>query len=524
MSGKGGRRRSLRKTWDVLRRSRGNSSSLQKLAEYYREKTNAKFIVILNQQGIRFSHPNPDLIGKHFTGGDEGAALAGKSYISKAVGISGPSIRAFVPVLDPATDRQLGVVVVGMFEQNIFRIVYRYFRPLLVSLIVALAAGIIGSLLLAKSIKQILHDLEPDEIAKLFREHQAMLECLREGVIAIDRESRITLVNGAARKILSLYPDTIGKKITDVIPNSALSRVIATEHPEENVELIVNGVSILVNRMPIHVNGRVVGAIATFRDITEVRRLAEELTGVQQYVEGLRAKTHEFMNKLQTLGGLLELGEYAEAKKYISNTTSSQQKLWTFLNRHIRDPKVSGLLLGKIQQAEELNLQIRIDPGSHLNGLPQHVSSDSVVLILGNLLQNAMEALLTDDENGEKREEGEKRKEGEIHVLLIDKEEEILLAVEDNGPGIPEETLPLIFTRGYSTRGEGRGYGLSLVKNQVENVLGGKLHVHSAVGEGTSFVIQIPKAKRHADSGEEKGEQNREQIRKRPPEKHMEKQ
>jgi PAS domain S-box-containing protein len=455
------------------------SPYLQDLAEHFRKMTNAKFIVILNQKGIRYTHPNKELIGKHFTGGDEGPALNGEEYISKAVGISGPSIRAFAPITDPLLNEQLGVVVVGMFKQNIFQIVKQYIYPILLWLSVGLAVGIIGSVVLAKNIKRILHDFEPDEIAQLFREREAMLESLREGVIAIDSDFRITLVNGAARKMLSLHDNNVGMKITDVIPNSALSRVVQTKLSEQDVEFFVNNVTILSNRVPIKVNGKIAGAVATFRDITEIRHLAEELTGVRQYVEGLRAKTHEFMNKLQTLSGLLELEEYEEAKKHIAITTSRQQTLLNFLNRHIHDPKISGLLLGKIQQAEEMDIRILIDPGSNLKELPQDIPNDSIVLILGNLLQNAMDAL-------------KHVKNGQIDVTILDKENEILLAVEDNGPGIPEHEISLIFDKGFSTKEEGRGYGLHLIKNQVERLMG-HLHVTSIEGEGTSFLIRISK-------------------------------
>lgn len=140
-----------------------------------------------------------------------------------------------------------------------------------------------------------------------------MLEGLREGVIAIDRESKITLVNGAARRILSIKGNVVGENIMNIIPNSTLIRVIKTEQNEEDKEIIVNNVSILANRIPIKDNKKILGAIVSFRDITEVRQMAEELTRVRQYVEGLRAKTHEFMNKLQTISGLLELEDYEEA-------------------------------------------------------------------------------------------------------------------------------------------------------------------------------------------------------------------
>ncbi|MBP1933869.1 ATP-binding protein [Ammoniphilus resinae] len=460
-------------------KSNNPSFTLQPIVEVLQQRTHAKFIVVINNQGIRYTHPNQDLIGKTITGGDEAPALKGEEYISKAVGVSGPSIRAFVPVIDPVLNEQLGVVVVGMFEKNIFTIAKQYVNPLLFWLIIALSFGILASILLARKIKAILHGLEPDEIAKLFQEREAMLESLREGVIAVDRNARITLVNQAARNMLSITENPVGKKITEVIEDSALPRVIMTEESEKDIKIVVNGIPILTNRTPIKVNSVSFGAVATFRDMTDIRELAEELTGVKKYVDGLRAKTHEFMNKLQTLSGLLELQEYEEAKQYIIQTTGKQQKLLQFLNRHVRDPKTSGLLLGKIQQAEELNIKITIDPASHLNPLPKEIPSEMLVLVLGNLLENAMEAL---NEGG-----------GEINVTFLDKPNEIIVIVEDNGPGIPEELLPGIFQKGFSSKGMDRGYGLHLIMNQVKQVAKGKIDVHSIVGEGSTFVVRLPK-------------------------------
>lgn len=457
------------------------SEILYPLMEEYKKKTNAKFIVVLNNRGIRYNHHLVDEIGKPFTGGDEGPALQGNEYVSKATGMSGTSIRAFTPIIDPKTNQQLGVMVVGMFERNIFEIVESYTSSIILWLIVAFAVGIIASALLARNIKKILHGLEPDQIARLFKEREAMLECLGEGVIAIDRHSRITLVNESARTMLSINGNPVGRKIDEVLEGSTLTRVIDSNEPESDLEIYLNNVAILSNRSPIKVNGKTVGAITVFRDLTEIRKLAEELTGVKSYADGLRAKTHEFMNKLQTLSGLIELEEYDEAKRYIYQTTSKQQKMLQFLNRQIRDAKTAGLLIGKIQQAEELKIRITMDPGSYLGELPPAISSDTLVLILGNLLQNAMDALKQECEGGE------------IIICLVDNKEEILIVIEDNGPGIPKDKLPLIFQKGYSSKGNDRGYGLYLVKNQVEQVAKGEIHVSTDVGEGTSFFVRLPK-------------------------------
>lgn len=367
-----------------------------------------------------------------------------------------------------------------MFNNNIYKIVNSYFISVIYFLCIALALGILLSILLARSIKKTMYGLEPDEIANIVKEREALLDCLHEGVIAVDKNRKVTLINETARKILSFDSDALGKHVTEIIPSSRLSEVMDTKEKEYNTEHTVNGVTVIVNRAPIIVNNEVVGAVSTFRDTSEMRSLAEELTGVKQYMEGLRAKTHEFMNRLHTLHGLLELREYEEAKSFILQTTNSQQKLLQFfLGRKILDPKTSALLLGKIQQAEERNISLKIDPGSHLPPLPEEISN-SMILILGNLIDNAFDAVkgIAD---------------GQIEVTLLDQQDQWVIMVEDNGHGIPESRIPFIFKKNYSTKNADRGYGLYLVKNHIDHVLHGELNVTSSPDLGTVFWISIPK-------------------------------
>lgn len=441
-------------------------------------KTQAGFITIFDTNGNRFTHNNPDNIGKKFTGGDEGPALMGKEYVSKAEGISGPSIRAFVPIKH--NDQVIGVVCVGMFYNAIYRIVHSYFTSISASLVFGLIIGILLSVVLAKNVKKILHGLEPDEIANIVKEREALLNCLHEGVIAVDKHGKISLINESAHRILSIGKDAIGKPIAQTIPLTRMNEIMEKKTNDYNSEIAVNNVTIIVNRAPIIVNNEVTGAVSTFRDITEMRSLAEELTGVKQYTEGLRAKTHEFMNQLQIVNGLLELQEYDEAKSFIMQTTKCQQKLLQFLTRKIQDPKISALLIGKIQQADERNIKLTIDPGSFISHLPAEISR-SMVLILGNLIDNSIDAV-------------EGYPDGTVEVTLLEHQQQWTVMVEDNGQGIPAEQVGFIFNKHYSTKNTGRGYGLYFVRNHLDHVLHGQIQVTSAPGQGTAFLVTIPKA------------------------------
>lgn len=439
------------------------------------------FLVLIDQEGVRYTHPNNNFIGEIITGNDIERALQGETYVSKARGISGTTVRTFVPVIDSKTNEQLGVISIGILHENIVGIISKYVNSLFLWILLTLLIGIIASLFFSREIKHILHGFEPHEIAAKFREKEAILESMTEGIIATNNEHRITLINSAARNILGLKEDLIGKKITTIAPLSTIFSNMEGINLNEDIQLSVNNVIILAKYYPtLTETNDILGTIITFRDITEVQELADKLTGVEQYIDGMRAKSHEFMNKLQTLSGLIELKRYEEVQDFIISTTHKQQELMHFFNHNIHEPKVTGLLLGKFQQSEELNINIIFTPGSFLGKLPPQTSISSITLILGNLIQNAMDAVL--DKNN-----------AEIHITILDSEHMLQFIVEDNGNGVTEEEKHQIFTKGFSTKGEERGIGLHLVKHHVEHILGGSLNFESIPGEGTSFFVTIPK-------------------------------
>jgi signal transduction histidine kinase len=100
--------------------------------------------------------------------------------------------------------------------------------------------------------------------------------------------------------------------------------------------------------------------------------------------------------------------------------------------------------------------------------------------VLSNLVQNAIEAVPEDT--------------GRVRVRGRVEDAEIVLSVKDNGPGIPPELLQKLFTPFFSTKGPGRGVGLGLtITRRVVQSLGGNLHVSSTVGQGTEFVVRLPR-------------------------------
>lgn len=283
---------------------------IQPVAESIRKATSADFIVVMDMNSIRYSHPVPERVGQQFVGGDEGPSLRGEIYISRATGTLGRSLRAFVPVY--RGELQVGAVSVGIMMDEINKMTGELRRWLLVAVLAGLTIGMLASGYLARNIKQAMFGLEPHEISALLKEREAILNSVREGIVAVDSRGSIVFANGEARRLLD--EKAVGKEISGILPVFPLERVLGEGIPAHDVEFNLVKGRVLSNSVPIRGGqGEILGAIISFRDMTEIRKLAEELTGVMKFVDTLRVQNHEFNNKLHTISGLIQLGEHDKA-------------------------------------------------------------------------------------------------------------------------------------------------------------------------------------------------------------------
>lgn len=460
----------------------GGEKIIQPLAERIRLATNVDYIVVLDMQHKRYSHPVANRIGQRFAGGDEGPAFADNEYTSLARGVLGEAVRAFVPIKDGEGTRQVGVVVVGILTPSVGEILLDMKVGIYGALLIGLLVGAGGAVVLARSIKRAIFGLEPEEIATLVEQREAMVEAISEGIVAIDRDSRITLVNEAALRIVGAsVQEVLGKQLSEVTPYSRLPEVVENGCAQYNQELLLGSTVVVSNQVPIRLKGKIVGAVAVFRDKTEVRRLAEELTGVKKFVEALRVQNHENLNKLHTIAGLIQLERSEEALDYIFRTTEAQQELTGFLTKNVKDYGVAGLLLGKLGRARELGIDFQVDRQTRLERVPGQLDSSGLVVVLGNLLENAMEAVA-----------GLPQESRWVRCGIKTRGNRLLLWVVDSGPGLPSQDLDSLFQPGFSTKSaENRGLGLYLIKNQVESVRG-TITIRTRPDEGTTFIISIP--------------------------------
>ncbi len=407
--------------------------------------------------------------------------LAGESYVMGADDLETAERCAFVPVRgeDGAV---AGFVAVGIYTRSLWAL---FWHTVLQFLLVAAAAGLLGILLsrrMAGRIKESLMGYEPDDFRQLFRRQEVVLESLEEGIVAIDRSGKVIYMNEAAGKLFGLdrQKSAVGRPIAELDRTSTLSRLLKTGRAEHNVSInSLPGGRVLSDRLPIRQDGKVVGAVAIYRDRTEMTRLAENLTGVQHMVEAMRAYTHEFMNKLHVIHGLLQMEKYDMAMDYIMDITHTQQQAVSRVMTCIQDPTAAALLVGKTSRASELGIRLILEPGSSLSADSRFLPSAVLVAILGNLLDNAIDSL---NASGCTLRE--------ITVTLQERADGLFLCVEDTGPGIPPTVLPHIFEAGFSTKGESRGTGLSLVKDLVETYHG-QIRVENEVNVGAVFYVSF---------------------------------
>lgn len=456
---------------------------VQKIAQTIRAATHVSYVVVTNAQGIRYSHPNPALIGKPVYDDVEPASSepfrTGRPFVGLQTGTLGPTARGKVPLFGPG-HKLIGEVSVGIPVVQVRDYLLSEIPSIAAYMLAALGVGTALSLLLTRRLKRQTLGLEPDAIAGLFQEREAMLHGIREGVLGLDTHNRVLLANDEARALLGLPDDYLGRPLADLVPSGRLTDVILGRDAGPDQLIVVGQRVVIANRMPIHAKHRGrLGFVVTFQDRTESEGLMRELDAVLGLTEALRAQSHEFSNRLHTLVGLVELGHYDEAIAFVTSVSNTRNELTQSLLATLGDPMVVALLLAKTSVALERGVELRVTADHHFEG--GFLEVGDVLTVLGNLVDNAVDACASGA--------GSRWVEVEFTTFGTD----LLVRVSDSGPGIPDADRESIFVDGWSTKesrtGARRGLGLALVRQTVER-RGGFVEVGGA--EGAVFSVLLP--------------------------------
>lgn len=465
--------------------------ALQRAAEGARTRTDALFVVITDDRGLRLAHPDPTVLGQRVST-DPSGALAGNEVVEQERGTLGDSVRAKVPVLAlGSTDVVVGEVSVGISTTAVrTELVKDLVNGGLVTGAVLLL-GLAGSTLLARRWKRLTLGLEPEELAELVREQEAVLHGIGEGVVAIDPNGVVTVVNDEARSLLSIDGKP-GMRIEDIGLTPRLLEVIESPTAEP-VLAAVNEVVVVAAARKVLRDNRNLGTVLTVRDRTDVETLTRQLDAVQSMSAVLRAQRHEFANRMHLVSGLLHEGHPDRASQYIDEILGVGPRSETVEGIDaLSDAYLRSFLTAKAAHARESGVRMVLGENTWVGG--EVAVPVDVTTVLGNLVDNAIDAARLGV-----------RRPAEVEVELVQDGSTLHIVVVDSGDGVDLE-VDQVFVEGVSTKSTadspgGRGVGLALSR-QIARTRGGDVTLADGGGQitdenergGAVFIASIPDA------------------------------
>ena len=456
------------------------TSVLQPVTERVRRDTGVDFVVVMALDRTRYTHTNPEQIGRKFIG-DLGAAPDGVPFTQQYTGTLGPSVRAVVPV--ERDGEVVALVSAGLLLSQIDRDVRGDLG--LVALVAAavLGVGLVGTLLVVRRLRRATHGLGEREITRMYEYYSAVLHAVQEGLLLIDDEERVQLANDEAVRLLSLPDDVVGRSVHELDLPPGLVRA-ALGRTRESDDVYVAGDHVLVvSSAPATWQGREVGAVVTLRDHTQLRAVTGELDLVRGLTDSLRAQTHEAANRLHTVVSLVEMGRPDDAVEFATEELRTAQLLTDRVIGAVGEPVVAALLLGKTSEAAERGIELGIS-----GELPPDLPLDArdLVTIVGNLVDNAFDAVAG-------------RPERRVEVAFANDPGGVEIVVGDSGPGLGPEAADHVLERGWTTKADaagpagGRGIGLALVGQAARRHRGQVAIGRSHLG-GAEFRVRVSRS------------------------------
>lgn len=448
-------------------------------------RSDSAFVVIGDKNANHLFHSTDDnKIGTPLIGNDNTEVLSGKTVTTLRWGGMGISLRSKSPIYD-ANNNVIGIVSVGYMKNDLDQLTFWNSLRSLALFLLLLVGLFLFSWFFTRGIKKQIFSLEPREIGLLVRQQQAMLESVYEGVIVIDNKFNIMLMNKAAQLLLGIRGSV--ENIQQQSLNQLISpvpffepSVMLTQDTHDEISCF-NQRTVIASRIRIRLEEVLQGWVITFRDRQEIDSLMARLSQVKCYLNNLRIMHHEQLNNITVISGLLQSGRYQDAIGYIQKQSEYSQCILDFISSQFTSPTVCGLLLGKLSLARDKGVELIFDPASQLIGDFNAVPECELISIIGNLLDNAIEASCHSDYPRQP-----------VEVLILGDEHELIIEVADKGCGIPEDIREIIFERGVTSKpGDDHGIGLSLVHSFVMRA-GGYVEVTANQPYGSVFSVFIP--------------------------------
>jgi signal transduction histidine kinase len=205
----------------------------------------------------------------------------------------------------------------------------------------------------------------------------------------------------------------------------------------------------------------------------------QQLTALSRLVETLREQRHEHGNRIHAISGLLALGEHEEAQRFVTRLEQAYEDFQTSIVQRVHNPTLAGLIVSEMTIAHQRGISLTLDARTHLAQLPRTLSEPAAVTIVGNLVQNSLDAVAIMPKSRRR-----------VKLLITDRGPTTVFKVRDWGPGIPDTPPDLLFKKGFSTKPEHDGIGLALVQDAVSSA--GGLITAARLAQGSSFIVRVP--------------------------------
>ncbi len=456
------------------------SARLQPYAARVQRHTGVDFVTIMDPRGIRWTHPDERRIGERFLG-HTADALRGKTFSETYTGTLGPSVRVVTPIRAGDTDegRIVGLVSAGITIEEITAKARGQLLALLGVAAAALVIGGIGTYVINARLRRSTHGMNATELSRMHDYHEAVLHAVREGLLMLDGQRRVALINDGGRELLGVRGDPVGRNVAELgLPVPLTGALLASEPRVDELHLTADRL-VVVNTSPV-TGGERRGTVVTLRDHTELQALAGELDSERGFTRALRSQAHEAANRLHTVVSLIELGRADEAVDFATAELELAQALTDQVVAAVSEPVLAALLLGKAAQANERGVELVVSDDSSIDDgmLPAGLSARDLVTVLGNLIDNAVDA-------------AQGSPSARVTVTARADGRGLLLRVGDTGPGVRPAERESVFERGWSTKAAtGRGLGLALVRQTVARN-GGDLAVRESPEGGAEFEVTL---------------------------------
>ncbi|MCD8121983.1 MAG: ATP-binding protein [Clostridiales bacterium] len=463
---------------DMLKTGYPSDAATRELDSIYEIFSDINGIMVYDANGLRFYHSNRETSGETLVEGEETAILNGSEpYITTGYGTQGTQRRAFHAVTDSESGRILGFVMVSVFTTFVMEQIRELSLTFILILGVMLVASVLLSLLIVRMLSSRLMGHHPVELLDLYKKQDVVLNALTEGLVAADSSGSVIFVNHSAAKFFPSEPELSGRPIDELIPAAGVDSVLKRGDAVFHRDVVTNGRRLLVDVLPIQNNDFMEGVLMILNDRTEMESLIDELSGTKSMLDTLRDLNHEFLNKLHVILGYLQTGETEQVMTFIINSTLVSSQAIRQTADRIRVSQICALVIGKMMHAAELGISLNVLPDSRCVEKELLIPIDAWITIVGNLLENAIEELVSD---------GKELKTISLGIFCTNGCN--IITCEDTGRGIPESLRVRIFEKGVSSKGSNRGTGLYLIHNLVEQY-DGTIEIETEEGEGSCFTL-----------------------------------